>query len=56
MAKKRQKFKSKLSMMRIGNQMKTSLLNFTTLQPANNLLVQIPAVESPSWTTIDQEC
>jgi hypothetical protein len=56
LAKKRQKFKSKLSMTRIGNQMRTSLLNFTTLQPAKSLMVKILAVESPSWTMIGQEC
>ena len=54
--KKRQKFKLKSLMMKTGNQMKTSLLNFMEWKMASDLLARTPAAKLLSWMMTDQEC
>ena len=54
--KKRQKFKLKSLMMKTGNQMKTSLLNFMEWKMASDLLVRTLAAKLLSWMMTDQEC
>ena len=54
--KKRLKFKLKSLMMKTGNQMRTSLLNFMEWKMASDLLAKTPAAKLLSWMMIDQEC